>query len=91
MQVDIKGNISSDPKDNILAIEAVTRSLCQRQNADPAEGVMMLLTAAVHMMNTYSPKPLQEQVTALAEALGHATVSADRFFKLRGVSGNNNG
>jgi len=86
MEIIINGKISADPKDRILALEAVTRSICERTGQDPAEGVMMLLTAAVHMSNTYSRKPMSETAPALAGALGHAIIAADDFFKLRRVS-----
>ncbi|MDH0366765.1 MULTISPECIES: hypothetical protein [Brucella] len=88
MKVNMNVKISDDPRSCILAIEAVTREICRNTGRDPAEGVMMLLTAAVHMTNTYSGGSLKDQVTTLASALGSATVAADEFFKLRGVPKN---
>lgn len=43
MEIEIKGKISADPRDRVLAIEAVTKAICQQTGQDPAEGVMMLL------------------------------------------------
>lgn len=86
MKIEIEGKLSDDPRSAILAIEGVTRSLCQQTGKDPAEGVMMLLTAAVHLFNTYSSKPIDQTITALASALGHATVAADDMFKLRAAT-----
>lgn len=83
MKITIAGKVSSDPKDRILAIEAVTRSICQRTGQDPAEGVMMLLTAAAHLTDVYSKRPIADTAEHLATALGHAIVAADGFFKLR--------
>ena len=83
MEIRIKGKISTDPRDRILAIEAVTRSICEKTGHDPAEGVMMLLTAAAHMFTTYSGKSSQDSILALAKSLGSATIAADEFFKLR--------
>lgn len=85
MKVNMNVKMSDDPRSCILTIEAVTREICQKTGRDPAEGVMMLLTAAVHMTNTYSGGSVKDQVTTLASALGSATVAADEFFKLRGV------
>lgn len=83
MQITINGKLSADPKDRILALEAVTRSICERYSMDPAEGVMMLLTAAAHLTSTYSKKPAERNLETLAVSLGAATVAADDFFKLR--------
>jgi len=85
MQIEIKGKISADPRDRVLAIEAVTKAICQETDQDPAEGIMMLLTAAVHLSNTYSRLPISKAAPVLAESLGHAIVAADGFFKLRRV------
>ncbi|KKX29234.1 hypothetical protein YH62_15660 [Rhizobium sp. LC145] len=85
MQIEIKGKISADPRDRVLAIEAVTKAICQQTGQDPAEGVMMLLTAAAHLTMTYSRKPAEQNLMTLASALGNATVAADDFFKLKPV------
>lgn len=85
MEIIINGKISADPKDRVLAIEGVTRAICEQTGQDPAEGVMMLLTAAVHLNQTYSRVPISQAATVLAECLGHAIVAADDFFKLRTV------
>lgn len=88
MEVEIKGKITADPRSRVLALEAFTRSLCEQLNLDPAEGAMMLLTAAVHMTHTYVPGKSTADITLkLAETLGYATVAADEFFKLRRVDG----
>lgn len=86
MKVTIKGIVSNDPKTAIQSIEAVTRSICQAQGKDPAEGVMMLLTAAAHIHSIYQ-KPGTDTLLSLAAALGHATVAADGFFRIRPVQG----
>jgi hypothetical protein len=87
VKITIDGKVSSDPKDRILALEAVTRSICEMTGQDPAEGVMMLLTAAVHLTNTYSKRPISETAPAMATALGSAIVAADGFFTLRTAKG----
>jgi len=83
MKISIDGQISADPKERVLAIEAVTRAICEKTGQDPAEGIMMLLTAAAHMTNTYSKQPIAQSADHLATALGHAIVAADGFFTLR--------
>jgi len=85
MKISIDGQISADPKERILAIEAVTRAICEKTGQDPAEGIMMLLTAAAHMTNTYSKQPITQSADHLATALGHAIVAADGFFTLRTI------
>ncbi|NTG73241.1 hypothetical protein G6M02_07845 [Agrobacterium rhizogenes] len=86
MEIKIKGKISADPRDRVLVIEAVTHSICERTGMDPAEGVMMLLTAAAHLTATYSHKTAVQNIMTLATALGSATVAADDFFKLKPVA-----
>lgn len=83
MQIEIKGKVTVDPRDRVLAIEAVTKAICQKTGLDPAEGIMMLLTAAAHLMAIHSGKPAAQNITTLATSLGNATVAADDFFKLR--------
>lgn len=86
MEIIINGKISADPKSRILAIEAVTKAICQQTGQDPAEGIMMLMTAAAHLFATYSGKPSSAGIMDLAHSLGCATVAADDFFRLRPVS-----
>lgn len=83
MKIEITGKISEDPRDRVLAIEAVTRSICEKTGQDPADGVMMLLTAAVHLSSVYAKKPAGDMIMHLAGALGSATVAAEGFFTLR--------
>jgi len=85
MQIEIKGKITADPRDRVLAIEAVTKAICQQTGQDPAEGVMMLLTAAAHLTAVYSGKSADQNIMTLANCLGNATVAADDFFKLKKV------
>ncbi|WP_269581870.1 hypothetical protein [Roseibium sp. Sym1] len=75
----------SDPHKAVLDIEEKVREICEREGTDPAEGTMLLLTAACHMADTYSRKPVKEWAPVLAESLGHAIVAADEFFSLRKV------
>lgn len=86
MQIEIKGKISADPRDRVLAIEAVTKSICQKTGLDTAEGVMMLLTAAAHLLAVHSGKSADRNIEILAQCLGNATVAADDFFKLKPVT-----
>lgn len=83
MEIIIKGKVPSDPRSRVLAIEAATRAICDRAGTDPADGIMMLLTAAAHLQSQYSKRPVNETITVLAECLGCAIVAADGFFTLR--------
>lgn len=83
MEIIITGKITLDPRDRVLALEATTRAICEEVGLDPAEGTMMLLTAAVHMAITYSAKPIRDIAPVLADALGCAIVAADDFFTLK--------
>lgn len=75
----------ADPKNRILAIEAATKAICEQAGEDPADGMMMLLTAAVHIAVKHSDKPIRDVALHMAGALGSAIVAADDFFKLRPV------
>jgi hypothetical protein len=82
-EVSIKGPRPSDPRQRILAIEAATKAICDEVGQDPADGVMMLLTAAAHISMRHSEAPPDVTAKLLAAALGDAIVAADGFFKLR--------
>lgn len=83
MEIIINGKLDPDPRSRILALEAVTQSICEQFGMDPAEGTMMLLTAAVHIAVKHSEKPIKDITLAMANSLGYAIVAADGFFKLR--------
>lgn len=86
MKIEITGKALNDPRERVLAIEAVARSICEQAGTDPADGIMMLLTAAVHLQSQYSKSAdVQKNIMVLAGCLGDATVAADGFFKLRQV------
>ena len=85
MQIEIKGKISAPPPDRVWAIEAATKAICHQTGQDPAEGDMMLLTAAAHLTAVYSGKTADQNIMTLAGCLGNATVAADDFFKLKPV------
>ena len=77
----------NDPRKAILEIETKVREVCEEAGADPAEGTMLLLTAAAHMTMTYSRKPPEVWSRGLAEALGYAMVAAHDFFTLSETKG----
>jgi hypothetical protein len=86
MEIIINGKLDPDPRSRILALEAVTQSICERFGMDPAEGTMMLLTAAVHIAMKHSDRPLRQIDLTLASSLGAAIVAAEGFFTLRPLS-----
>lgn len=84
MEITIKdGGDLASPKNRVLAIEAATKAICDQAGEDPADGVMMLLTAAVHIATKHSDKPIRDVALHMANALGNAIIAADDFFKLR--------
>lgn len=85
MQVEIKGKAPNDPQQRVLAIEATAKAICQKAGTDPADAIMMLMTAACHLFTIHSGKPAQEKIMHLAHTLGCATVAADDFFKIKPV------
>ncbi|MDI6835411.1 MAG: hypothetical protein QMD99_06820 [Rhizobiaceae bacterium] len=85
MQVEIKGKPPADPQGRVLAIEAAAKAICQSAGTDPADAIMMLLTAAAHLAAVYSGKTADQNIMTLASCLGNATVAADDFFKLKAV------
>jgi len=85
MQVEIAGK-PPNPQGRVLAIEAAAKAICQQAGTDPADAIMMLMTAAAHLFTVYSGKSSSENILHLASTLGHATVAADDFFKLKPVA-----
>lgn len=86
MQVQIKGKPPKDPQQRVLAIEAAAKAICQSAGTDPADAIMMLMTAACHLFAVYSGKSSADSIAHLAHTLGCATVAADDFFKLKPVA-----
>lgn len=74
---------ANDPQARVLAVEAAAKAICQRAGTDPADAIMMLMTAAAHLYTVYSGKPSSENIPHLAHSLVCATVAADDFFKLK--------
>jgi hypothetical protein len=85
MEIIINGKVSDDPRDRVLAMEAAAKAICERVGQDPADGTMMLLTAAVHIAMQHSDRTIQDIAPRLAECLGYAIVAAHDFFELRSV------
>lgn len=85
MRIEIKGKVPKDPQARVLAIEAAAKAICQEAGTDPADAIMMLMTAAAHLFTVHSGKPSSESILHLAHSLGCATVAADDFFKLKPV------
>ncbi len=83
MRVEIKGKPPKDPQTRVLAIEAAAKAICQQAGTDPADAIMMLMTAAAHLFSVYSGKPSSENILHLAHSLGCAAIAADDFFKLK--------
>ena len=85
MQITTIGKPPSDPRQRILAIEAAMKAICQADGEDAADGVMALMTAAVHIHMRHSGQTAGQAAPDLAHSLGCAIVAADDFFKLKTV------
>lgn len=86
IEISINGTAPfTTPQDRVMAVEAATKAICQSVGQDPADGVMMLLTAACHLSMQATGKPAKDLLETLAYSLGCATVAADDFFSLKQV------
>jgi hypothetical protein len=79
MQIEITGGMPTHPKNQVEAVEYVARSLCIATGKDPAEGVMMLLTAACVMARKHSNVSDDEFIEGMAKSLGSAAAAAAGF------------
>lgn len=91
VEITIKGKAPTDPRQRVLAIEAAVQAICQGVGEDPADAVMVLLTAAAHMTSKHTRLPPNRMIEHLASSLGYATVAADNFFGLKPAKANDNG
>lgn len=82
-QVDISGAVTREPVTHVLFVERVAKAVAKEVGADPAECVMMLLTAAVKIARDHSTSSTDDLVYGLARSLGAATVTAERWFTPR--------
>jgi len=81
MPVIIEGEIPKDPRQRIRAIEEAMRAICQSAGEDAADGVMALLTAAVHITMLNSDLSKDELPEHMAHALACAIVTATAWFR----------
>lgn len=83
MEITISGAADlGDPRIRVLATESLVKTMCEHAKLDAADGVMVLLTAAVHI-SRMNQRPGSDIELALARALGAAIVASDDFFTLR--------
>ena len=80
----IKGPFPTSARERVLLIGNFTRQVCEQADKDPAEGIMMLLTAACHLHTSYLPEfnSNDERIKSICEVLGNALAAADGFFPL---------
>ena len=64
----------ADPRSAILAIVGLARQICLDTGRDPADALMILMTAAVQHYRTYAQNPADRQmmVAALLDAFDAA-------------------
>ena len=78
----MKIDISDDPRSIVLAIESLTKKLCLRAGADPAEAIMIHLTVAALIAWRHSNKPVDDLLPMLSDSLVDAVNAADGWFGL---------
>ncbi|MBB4146004.1 hypothetical protein [Rhizobium rhizoryzae] len=83
MEIIIKGKMLTSPQDRVMTVEATAKAICQEAGTDPADAVMVLLTAAAHLYAQHSKSEFPQNVDGLANALGHAIGAANAFFKIK--------
>jgi hypothetical protein len=79
VEVTVKGTVPLNPRARVLAMEAAAEAICREIDEDPAEGAMMLLTAAVHVAMRHARDPSDIE-NIMADALGNAIIAARGFF-----------
>lgn len=81
MSASIEWDIPEDPRGRILAIEELIRSMCEQYGWDPAEAIMMLLTAAMHIASVHGGRPARGMLEAgLLPIVRSAAKASDEFF-----------
>lgn len=86
IELTIKGDPPETPQDMVLALEAVTKAI----TPSPAEGIMVLVTAAMHIHRTCQ-KPdtfadRHDEARHFAEMLGHALTCVDDWWPEAGAA-----
>lgn len=76
VRIKVEGNRPESPQEMVLAMTAFARELTKH----PAEGVMLLLTAAVRVSRRHSPHTTADQNKGLAETLPWAITACDGFW-----------
>ncbi len=80
VKLNIEIEVGLHPKDRVLATEYFVKALCKAAKLDPAEAVMMLMTAAVHISLAYSKEPMNVVLPNMGTALGAAAGAAVKWW-----------
>ena len=75
-----KGANFDHPRTRVLFLAKVTEAFCKQIGTDPAEGTIMLLTAATYIAMRHI-KLTGNLENTLADGLGNAIIAAKDFFK----------
>lgn len=85
LQITVEVDGGEDPTERVLAMEQIARRYCEDAGLDPAEAIMMLLSAAarIHIARAKNPGRAPE---ALAHALTHAITAVSSIKGLRDIA-----
>ena len=82
MKIEITGDVPDDPISRTVAVEHFIERICRESGADPADAIMTLLVAAIHLTWRYNNKSTEETHHDVVETLFYATKAADGFFSM---------
>lgn len=80
MTISIRGSVPGTPKEQVIAVEAFVKAICQQSGKDPADVVMVLMTAAAHIATAHVDARTYSASTVLTAAVPHAVAAAKGFF-----------
>jgi hypothetical protein len=75
-KIDVQGDVPEEPPDKVEAMAMFARHLC----STPAEGIMLLLTAAIRVSRQHSDKSRDEQHEGIVSTLPFAEACCDQFW-----------
>jgi hypothetical protein len=80
MEITIKAPSLTTARSRVLAIESAAEAICKSMGQDPADGTMILLTAAAHIASRHSDNTSGDIAAVLTVCLADAIEAAARFF-----------
>lgn len=78
--ITFKGGVPSSPRERVLAVEATAEGLSRSVGEDPADAILTLLVAAVHIAMQHGEET--DIAAGMMSVIGNAVDAAERFFPL---------